>query len=77
MIALNAGFEGSLVVEKVRSGQGGFGFNAATGQYEDLVKAGVIDPKKVARIALQNAASVSGLMLTTECAVAEFVAEKE
>ena len=70
-IAHNAGFEGSIVVEKVRAGKDGFGFNAATGEYEDLIKAGVIDPKKVARIALQNAASVASLLLTTECAIAE------
>ncbi len=70
-IAGNAGFEGSVVVEKVRSGKGGFGFNAATGQYEDLIKAGIIDPKKVSRVALLNAASVASLLLTTECAVAE------
>ena len=55
LIAGNAGHEGSVVVEKVREGKDGFGFNAATGEYEDLIKAGVIDPKKVARIALQNA----------------------
>ena len=71
IIAVNAGFEGSIVAEKVRLGKDGFGFNAATGEFEDLVAAGVIDPKKVARIALQNAASVAGLLLTTECAVAE------
>ncbi len=70
-IAINAGFEGSIVVEKVREGKDGFGFNAATGEFEDLIKAGVIDPKKVARIALQNAASVASLLLTTECAIAE------
>lgn len=70
-IAINAGFEGSVVVEKVRAGKDGFGFNAATGEYEDLLKAGVIDPKKVTRTALQNAASVAALLLTTECAVAE------
>jgi len=70
-ISANAGFEGSVVVEKVREGKGGFGFNAATGEYEDLIKSGVIDPKKVSRIALQNAASVASLLLTTECAVAE------
>ncbi len=70
-IAHNAGFEGSIVVEKVRAGKDGFGFNAATGEYEDLIKAGVIDPKKVTRSALQNAASVASLLLTTECAVAE------
>lgn len=70
-IAHNAGFEGSIVVEKVRSGKDGFGFNAATGEYEDLIKAGVIDPKKVTRTALQNAASVASLLLTTECAISE------
>lgn len=70
-IAHNAGFEGSIVVEKVRQGKDGFGFNAATGEYEDLIKAGVIDPKKVTRTALQNAASVAALLLTTECAIAE------
>ncbi|CAM2056797.1 chaperonin GroEL [Desulfovibrionales bacterium] len=70
-IAINAGFEGAIVVEKVREGKNGFGFNAGTGVYEDLVKAGVIDPKKVTRIALQNASSVAGLLLTTEAAVAE------
>ena len=70
-IAHNAGFEGSIVVEKVRAGKDGFGFNAATGEYEDLIKAGVIDPKKVTRTALQNAASVASLLLTTECAIAE------
>lgn len=70
-IAANAGFEGSIVVEKVRTGKDGFGFNAATGEYEDLIKAGVIDPKKVTRYALQNAASVASLLLTTECAIAD------
>ncbi|WP_415518845.1 MAG: chaperonin GroEL [Desulfovibrio aminophilus] len=70
-IAANAGFEGSIVVEKVREGKAGFGFNAASGEYEDLIKAGVIDPKKVTRSAMQNAASVAGLLLTTECALAE------
>ena len=70
-IAHNAGFEGSIIVEKVRAGTDGFGFNAATGEYEDLIKAGVIDPKKVTRTALQNAASVASLLLTTECAISE------
>ena len=70
-IASNAGFEGSIVVEKVREGKDGYGFDASTGEFDDLNKAGVIDPKKVARIALQNAASVASLLLTTECAVAE------
>ncbi len=70
-IAANAGFEGSIVVEKVREGSGNYGFNAATGEYEDLAASGVIDPKKVTRSAIQNAASVAGLLLTTECALAE------
>ena len=70
-IAHNAGFEGSIVVEKVRQGKDGFGFNAATGEYEDLIKAGVIAPKKVTRTALLNAASVASLLLTTECAISE------
>ena len=70
-IANNAGFEGSVVVQRVIEGKDGFGFNAETEQFEDLVKAGVIDPTKVARFALQNAASVAGLLLTTEVMVAE------
>jgi chaperonin GroEL len=70
-IVTNAGEEGSIVVQKVRDGKGNFGFNAATGEYGDLVQQGVIDPVKVVRSALQNAASVAGLMLTTEALVAE------
>jgi len=70
-IANNAGLEGSVVVEKVKEEKGAFGLNAETGQYEDLIKAGIIDPTKVTRFALQNAASVSALMLTTEAMVAE------
>ncbi len=70
-IANNAGVDGSIVVDKVKNGTGSFGFNAATETYEDLVKAGVIDPTKVVRTALQNAASVASLMLTTEALVAE------
>ncbi len=70
-IAANAGFEGSVVMNKVREGKGAFGFNAATEVYEDLVAAGVIDPTKVARTALQNAASVASLLLTTEAMIAE------
>ncbi|MFO7816214.1 MAG: chaperonin GroEL [Thermodesulfobacteriota bacterium] len=77
-IAENAGFEGSLVIEKIReANKKNYGFNAATGEYEDLVKAGVIDPKKVTRIALQNAASVSALLLTTEAAIAEKPDDKD
>ncbi len=70
-IAGNAGVDGSIVVAKVKEGSASFGFNAASLQYEDLVKSGVIDPAKVVRTAIQNAASVSGLMLTTETLIAE------
>jgi chaperonin GroEL len=70
-IAINAGFEGGVVVEQVRAGEGSFGFNAATGKYEDLVASGVIDPAKVTRSTLQNAASIAALLLTTEALVAE------
>jgi chaperonin GroEL len=70
-ISENAGVEGSIVVDKVKGGKGSFGFNAATEQYEDLVAAGVIDPTKVVRSALQNAASVAALLLTTEAMVAD------
>ncbi len=76
-IANNAGFEGSIVVEKVKQGEGAFGFNAEKGEYEDLVKAGVIDPTKVIRLALQNAASVASLLLTTEAMIAEKPEKKE
>jgi chaperonin GroEL len=70
-IAKNAGFDGSIVIEKVKNEKGGFGFNAQTEQYEDLTKAGVIDPTKVVRCALQNAASVASLLITTEAMIAE------
>jgi len=70
-IAANAGIEGSIVVQKVKAGRGAFGFNAATEVYEDLVEGGVIDPTKVVRAALQNAASVASLLLTTEALIAE------
>jgi chaperonin GroEL len=70
-IANNAGSEGSVVVQHVMEGKGSFGFNAETGTYEDLMKAGIVDPTKVTRFALQNAASVAGLLMTTEAMVAE------
>ena len=70
-IADNAGFEGSVVVQRVMEGKDDFGFNAETGEYENLMASGVIDPTKVTRFALQNAASVAGLLLTTEAMVAE------
>jgi len=75
-IANNAGLEGSVVVEKVKEEKGAFGLNAETGEYEDLVKAGIIDPTKVTRYALQNAASVAALMLTTEAMIAEVPKEE-
>jgi chaperonin GroEL len=75
-LAMNGGYEGSVVVQEVKKRKGSEGFNAATGDYEDLVKAGVVDPKKVTRTALQNAASIAGLLLTTECLITE-VPEKE
>jgi chaperonin GroEL len=76
-IAANSGEEGSVVVQKLKEKSGAFGFNAETGQYEDLNEAGVIDPTKVTRTALLNAASVSALMLTTECMVAELPKEEK
>jgi chaperonin GroEL len=77
MISQNAGVEGSIVIERVKNGKGSFGFNAATEEYEDLVKAGVIDPTKVVRTALQNAASVASLLLTTEAMIAEAPEKKK
>ncbi len=76
-IANNAGFEGSIVVQRLMDGQENVGFNAETGEYEDMVKAGIIDPTKVTRFALQNAASVAGLLMTTEAMVAEKPEEKK
>src|SRR6267154_477757 len=76
-IVANAGDEPSVVLNKVVEGKGNFGFNAQTGEYGDLVEMGVVDPTKVARFALQNAASVASLLLTTDAAVAELVEEKE
>jgi len=70
-LAANAGEEGSVIVDKVKKAKGNEGYNVATGQYEDLVKAGVVDPKKVTRSALQNAASIAGLLLTTECLITD------
>jgi chaperonin GroEL len=75
-LAKNSGVEGSIVVQEVKKRKGNEGYNVATGDYEDLVKAGVVDPKKVTRTALQNAASIAGLLLTTECLVTE-IPEKE
>ena len=76
-IAQNAGMDGAIVVDKIKSGKGGHGFNAQKLEFEDLTKAGIIDPTKVVRSALQNASSVAGLLITTECLVAEKPEEKE
>jgi chaperonin GroEL len=76
-IVTNAGLEGSVIVQKVREGKGDFGFNARTEVYENLFQAGVIDPAKVARVALENAASIAGMLLTTECVLADIKEEKE
>ena len=70
-IVYNAGIEGSIVVQKVKEGKGDFGYNARTDNYEKLLAAGVIDPTKVSRVALENAASIAGMLLTTECVVAD------
>ena len=75
-LASNAGLEGAVIVEAVLKSKGNSGFNVATEKYEDLVKAGVVDPKKVTRTALQNAGSIAGLLLTTECLITE-IPEKE
>ena len=76
-LADNAGVEGSVIVEEVKRRKGNEGYNVATGEYEDLVKAGVVDPKKVTRTALQNASSIAGLLLTTECLITEIPEKKE
>ena len=75
-IAANAGFEGAIIVNKVSEGKGAFGFNARTEEYEDLVKAGITDPAKVSRIALENGSSIAGLLLTTEALIAEIPEDK-
>ena len=76
-IVANAGLEGSVIVQKVREGKDDFGFNARTEQYENLYASGVIDPTKVTRVALENAASIAGMLLTTECVLAEIKEDKK
>jgi chaperonin GroEL len=76
-IVANAGLEGSIIVQKVKDGKDDFGFNARTEVYEHLYKSGVIDPTKVARVALENAASIAGMLLTTECVIADIKEDKE
>jgi chaperonin GroEL len=75
-IVINAGEEGSVVLNKVRDGKGNYGYNAQTGKYTDMIKDGILDPTKVVRTALQNAASIAGLMITTEAMVAELPKEE-
>ena len=75
-IAANAGAEGSVVLNSVKAGKGAFGYNAANGEYTDMIEAGILDPTKVARTALQNAASIAGLMITTEAMIAELPKEE-
>ncbi|WP_050029587.1 chaperonin GroEL [Verrucomicrobium sp. BvORR034] len=76
-LAANAGLEGALIVAEVKKGSGNSGYNVATGEYVDLIKAGVVDPTKVTRSALQNAASISGLLLTTECLISDIPKEEK
>ena len=71
MIVANAGLEGSVIVNEVKNGKADYGYNARTEKYENLFKSGVIDPAKVARVALQNAASIAGMLLTTECVMCD------
>jgi chaperonin GroEL len=75
-IAVNAGQDGGVIVDKIKNGKGSFGYNARTDEFEDLIKAGILDPTKVTRVALLNASSVAGLMITTECAISEKPEEK-
>jgi chaperonin GroEL len=77
MIAQNAGVDGSVIVEEVKKNSGNYGYNAATGVYEDMVKAGIIDPAKVTRSALQNAASIAGMFLTTEAVITDIPKKEE
>ncbi len=76
-IAENAGVEGAVVIDKIKAGKNAFGFNAASEEFEDLLQAGIIDPTKVTRSALQNAASIAALMITTEALIADKPEEKK
>jgi chaperonin GroEL len=76
-LAINGGFEGGVIVERVKTADGNTGFNVATGEFVDMIKEGILDPAKVTRSALQNAASVAGLLLTTECLITDVKEEKE
>ena len=77
IISANAGYEGSVIVNKVRQESGNVGFDAKTGEYVDMVKSGIIDPAKVVRSALQNASSIAGLLLTTEALITEIPEDKK
>ena len=74
-IVANAGLEGSVIVQKVKEGKNDYGFNARSNKYENLFESGVIDPKKVTRVAIENAASIAGMFLTTECVIADIKEE--
>ena len=76
-LCTNAGIDGGVIVKEVLESKGNYGYNLSTDKFEDLVKAGVVDPTKVTRTALQNAASIAGLLLTTECMVTEIPEKKE
>ena len=76
-LAINGGYEGGVVVEQVKAGEANYGFNVATGEYVDMIKSGILDPAKVTRSALQNASSIAGLLLTTECLITDIAEEKE
>ncbi|HPS28546.1 MAG TPA: TCP-1/cpn60 chaperonin family protein, partial [Candidatus Paceibacterota bacterium] len=76
-IATNAGLDGAVIAQKAREAQDGYGFNAATGEFEDLLKSGVIDPKKVTRIALEKAASIAGMFLTTQAVITDIPEKKD
>ena len=76
-IAQNAGVDGSVIVKKVQDGKGAFGYNAESGEFADLIEDGVIDPTKVVRSAIENASSIAGLLITTECAVTDKQEEKD
>jgi len=76
-LCLNAGVDGGVVVQTVLGSKGNIGYNVSTGAYEDLVKAGVVDPTKVTRTALQNSSSIAGLLLTTECMITELPEKKD
>ena len=76
-IVENAGLEGSVVVSKIKDGKDDFGFNAKNEKYENMLKAGIIDPAKVVRVALENASSVAGMLLTTECVISEIPSKED